>query len=127
MLGSRAQGLQLFEPWWLDDTQTRFFLDHLPEYKNHPAGGHLMEAWQWGQERHLFPAWLEPVAGSRRIGEAQSPEVCRENCVALIGLGSRLRELFEGLLIDADLPARLRRLKCPVTLASIAPMMRMVG
>lgn len=116
-LSERARSLHLVRPWLLDDIEIRYFLDHLPDPAIHPAGGHLLEAWQWERERHFFPPWLEPTGGNRRIGDAPSPAVCHDNCVTLIGLGDRLRELFEALLETPGLADRLYRVDCPVTLA----------
>ena len=101
-----VQVLDLFNPWLPEQGERDWLLEHLPDPTLRPAGGHLLEAWQWERERHLYPPWKPPLAPHRLPGGAPSVELVHANTVALVGLGARLADLFESLL-PADLSDRL--------------------
>lgn len=97
-LGDRVVGVELNAPWLLTGAERRHLLDHLPDLTPRPAGGHLLEAWQWERERRLFPPWAEPAGHRRIVDDAPDPAEVHANCVELIRLGQRLREFLAAAL-----------------------------
>lgn len=104
----RLTAVELIEPWLLDQTERAWLLDHLPDLCPRPAGGHLLEAWQWERERHLYPPWKVPTGEHRWSGEAPDVERVHANTVCLVGLGERLSDLL-GALLPAGLADDLLR------------------
>ncbi len=111
----RVLGLKLIEPWLPDTQEREWLLRHLPDLQAMPAGGHLLEAWQWERERHLFPPWKPALAAHRLPGAAPDVVQVHANTVTLIGLGERLPRLLADL-IEPDLAGRLPLLPFPVQL-----------
>ena len=109
----RIEGLSLIQPWLLEPHERDWLLAHLPDLRPQAAGGHLLEAWQWERERHLFPPWQAPLGAHRLPGAAPAVERVQANTVCLLGLGARLRELLQALL-PLDLSLRLRRSPHPI-------------
>jgi len=94
----RVNGLSLIQPWLPDAEERDWLLDHLPDLSPKPAGGHLLEAWQWERERHLFPPWKAPLAEHRLAGAAPEVKRVHANTVALVSLGTQLPQLMAEML-----------------------------
>ena len=109
-------GLTLIRPWLPTAEERDWLLNHLPDLNPAPAGGHLLEAWQWERERHLFPPWKPPLAAHRIRGAAPDVDRVHVNTVALVTLGVRLKRLMAewiqpdlaDLLLSRPYPIRLR-------------------
>lgn len=110
-----VEGLVLVEPWMPHEQERIWLLEHLPDLSPRLAGGHLLEAWQWERERHLYPPWKPPLATHRLSGPAPDVERVHANTVTLIGLGEHLARLMstmmrsdlEGLLLASPYPIRI--------------------
>lgn len=110
-----VERIVLVEPWLLSLDERAWLLDHLPDLAPQAAGGHLLEAWQWERERHLFPPW-KPAHGEHRLpGGAPDVDRVHANTVTLVGLGRRLPTLMSELL-DANLADRLSAQSIPISL-----------
>lgn len=112
-LPGKVAELLLVNPWLLSADERQWLLAHLPDLSPRPAGGHLLEAWQWERERHLFHPWKPPSGPNRLPGPAPDVEQVHANTVALVGLGSRLAPMMAELL-PPDLQARIETLELPV-------------
>ncbi len=106
-LAGRVSQLVLVKPWLIDRDQRDWLLAHLPDMTPRPAGGHLLEAWQWERERHLFTPWQAATAENRRPGDAPAVDQVHANAVILIGLG----RAFKPLLADCLAPDSRDQLK----------------
>ncbi len=101
-----VESVTLIEPWLPSAGEREWLLTNLPDLAPRPAGGHLLEAWQWERERHLFPPWKPPLAEHRLPGPAPDVERVHANAVCLIGLGTRFAGVMAEL-VPADLAATL--------------------
>lgn len=108
-------GLTLIQPWLLEEEERDWLLRHLPNLTPLPAGGHLLEAWQWERERHFFAPWQPPLAAHRIPGAAPEVGHVHANTVALIGLGDRLQALMSEL-IQVKLAEKLLSMPFPIML-----------
>ena len=109
------ESVVLVQPWLPDVAERDWLLAHLPDLTPKPAGGHLLEAWQWERERHLFPPWKPPLAEHRLPGPAPDVDRVQANTVCLIGLGTRLASLMRELL-PADVADRMPGKPYPIQL-----------
>ncbi len=114
-LGSRCRELRLDQPWLLTPDECAWLLDHLPDATPRPAGGHLLELWQWAREAQLYPPWRAPTAASRWQVDAPDPEQVQRGVQGLYFLKERLHELFADWL-RPDLDQRLLALTCAVSI-----------
>lgn len=110
-----VSGLTLIQPWLLNVEERDWLLMHLPNLMPMPAGGHLLEAWQWERERHFFAPWRPPVATHRLGGAAPNVERVHANTVTLICLGDQFSFLMSEW-IQPDLIEPLLNLPFAVTL-----------
>ncbi|MCH8477450.1 MAG: alpha/beta hydrolase [Wenzhouxiangella sp.] len=119
-LASQVSKLILIEPWLIDGQQRDWLLAHLPDMTPRPAGGHLLEAWQWERERHLYPPWQAACSDSRLPGDAPVVDRVHANTVTLIGLGRALKPLLADCLAP-DTQQRIQSLAVPVEIIKHSP------
>lgn len=105
----RVTGLTLIQPWLPTAEERDWLLNHLPDPRPTPAGGHLLEAWQWERERHLFPPWKPPLAAHRIPGAAPDVDRVHANTVALVNLGARLKRMMADLILPGLTEALLSK------------------
>lgn len=121
-LGTRLVALDLVAPWLLESAEVEYLLQTLPDPTPHRAGGHLLEAWQWTRDTHLFPPWLAPGAASRlRVG-APDPAAVHADAVEVIRLGMRLKPLLATAL-RRDWRKQLAALPCAVRVSKPHPLL----